>query len=338
MKPRPHGCAVPAGTFARAGPGEEVRGGLGSTGGGPVRAVVWHGAGDVRVEDVGEPALLEPTDALVRVTTSGLCAQDVDEVATGRRSPGDVLGHEVMGVVEEVGPGVAASRPGDRVVVLRRASGGQAEYVRVPSADDVLVQVPAGPPDDRFFYLCDLLPAAWRAVAAAMLPVGGCLVVVGLGVVGTMAATLARHRRAARVIGVDDVPGHLRRAQDRGIETVDMGGGHHRLLELVAERTAGRAPDAVIHAPGGLDLVGAMALVRPGGTVAVAPACGGTGSPSVSGGTTDLLGVLAGGDPFGVEELATYRLPLGQAPEAYAIAGRGRRGSAKVLFDPALAG
>jgi threonine dehydrogenase-like Zn-dependent dehydrogenase len=305
-----------------------------------VRAVVWRGAGDVRVEDVPEPRLVEPTDALVRVTTSGLCADDVDAYAIGRREPGDQLGHEVMGVVEDVGPEVAGLRPGDRVVVLLRVPGGQAECVRVPWADDVLVPVPPGPPDDRFFYLCDLLPAAWRAVTTAAVPEGGCLVVVGLGVVGTMAASLARHGRGARVIGVDDLPAHLRRADDRGIETVDASGGSgtDSLHDLVAERTGGRAPDAVIHAPGGADLVGAMALVRPGGTVAVASACGGSTPEAVTRCAEHLLAELADGDPIGVEELATYRLPLSQAPEAYAVAGRNRRGSVKVLFDPALAG
>lgn len=296
------------------------------------------GAGDVAVEEVVDPVLRAPTDALVRVTTSGLCADDVDSCAEGRSAPGDLLGHEVMGVVEEVGAAVTATRAGDRVVVLVRVSGGQAEYVRVPAADEVLLQVPAGPPDERFFHLCDVLPAAWRAVTAAALPVGGCLVVVGLGVVGTMAASLARHARAARVIGVDDLPAHLRRAWERGIETVDAVGAPDSLVDLVGERTAGRAPDAVIHAPGGSDLVGAMALVRPGGALAVAPACGSSGWSTLSRCSDDLFDVLTGGDPIGVEDLAAHRLPLAQAPQAYALVGRDRRGSGKVLFDPALAG
>ncbi|ALO97509.1 Glutathione-dependent aldehyde dehydrogenase [Streptomyces hygroscopicus subsp. limoneus] len=229
-----------------------------------MKAVTWQGKRDVRVEDVPDPRIEEPTDAVIRVTSTGLCGSDLHlyEVLTPFMSPGDVLGHEPMGIVQEVGSEVSGLRPGDRVVVPFQIAcghcfmcgtglptqcettqvtgegmgaaifgysrlygsvpGGQAEYLRVPQAQFGPIKVPEGPPDDRFVYLSDVLPTAWQAVEYAAVPPGGTLAVLGLGPIGDMACRIARARGAERVFGVDLVPERLARAQRRGVETYDL--------------------------------------------------------------------------------------------------------------------
>ncbi|MFE1438813.1 zinc-dependent alcohol dehydrogenase [Streptomyces sp. NPDC058739] len=229
-----------------------------------MKAVTWQGRRDVRVEEVPDPRIEEPTDAVVRITSTGLCGSDLHlyEVLTAFMTPGDILGHEPMGIVEEVGAGVPDLSAGDRVVVPFQIAcggcwmclnalptqcettqvtgegmgaalfgytrlygavpGGQAEYLRVPQAQFGPIKVPEGPPDDRFVYLSDVLPTAWQAVAYADVPPGGTLAVLGLGPIGDMACRIARVRGAERVFGVDLVPERLRRAKARGVETYDL--------------------------------------------------------------------------------------------------------------------
>ncbi|MFC9126308.1 zinc-dependent alcohol dehydrogenase [Streptomyces sp. NPDC057099] len=229
-----------------------------------MRAVTWQGKRDVRVEDVPDPTIQEPTDAVIRITSTGLCGSDLHlyEVLMPFMTPGDILGHEPMGIVEEVGAGVPDLQAGDRVVVPFQIAcgncwmcltglptqcettqvsgegmgaalfgytrlygavpGAQAEYLRVPQAQFGPIKVPEGPPDDRFVYLSDVLPTAWQAVAYADVPQGGSVAVLGLGPVGDMACRVARLRGAGRVFGVDLVPERLRRARARGVETYDL--------------------------------------------------------------------------------------------------------------------
>ncbi|WP_326756031.1 glutathione-dependent formaldehyde dehydrogenase [Streptomyces hirsutus] len=229
-----------------------------------MRAVTWQGKRDVRVEEVPDPRIEEPTDAVIRVTSTGLCGSDLHlyEVLTPFMTPGDILGHEPMGIVEEVGAAVPDLQAGDRVVVPFQIAcgncwmcltglptqcettqvsaegmgaalfgytrlygavpGGQAEYLRVPQAQYGPIKVPEGPPDDRFVYLSDVLPTAWQAVAYADIPEGGSIAVLGLGPIGDMACRIARLKGADRVFGVDLVPERLRRAQERGVETFDL--------------------------------------------------------------------------------------------------------------------
>jgi threonine dehydrogenase-like Zn-dependent dehydrogenase len=256
-----------------------------------MRAVTWQGKRDVRVEDVADPKLEEPTDAIVRITSSGICGSDLHlyEVLGPFLAKGDVLGHEPMGVVEEVGSEVTQIAPGDRVVVpftiacgqcwmcaqglqsqcettqvrdqgmgaalfgytrlYGQVPGGQAEYLRVPQAQAGPIKVPHGPPDDRFVYLSDVLPTAWQAVEYAAVPPGGSLVVLGLGPIGDMSARVALHRGVGRVIGVDLVPERLTRARSRGVEALDLT-AKGDLVETVRDLTDGRGPDAVIDAVG----------------------------------------------------------------------------------------
>jgi threonine dehydrogenase-like Zn-dependent dehydrogenase len=229
-----------------------------------MRAVVWHGRRDVRVETVPDPTITEPTDAIVRITSSGLCGSDLHlyEVMGPFMSPGDILGHEPMGVVEAVGSGVTHIAPGDRVVIpfniacgdcamcgaglqsqcettqvrehdkgaalfgytklYGQVAGGQAELLRVPQAHYGPIKVPEGPADDRFVYLSDVLPTAWQAVQYAAIPPGGSVVVLGLGPIGSMACRVAAHLGASKVIGVDLVPERLERARHHGADVVDL--------------------------------------------------------------------------------------------------------------------
>ncbi|MFI9353902.1 zinc-dependent alcohol dehydrogenase [Streptomyces lydicus] len=257
-----------------------------------MRALTWHGRRDVRIDTVPDPQIVDPTDVLVKITSTGICGSDLHlyEVMGPFLEPGDILGHEPMGVVEEVGPEVTALSPGDRVVVPFNVScgscwmcgqglhsqcettqvrehgmgaalfgytklygqvpGGQAEYLRVPFGNTLPVKVPHGPPDERFVYLSDVLPTAWQAVAYADVPPGGSVVVLGLGPIGDMAARIALHRGAEQVIGVDLVPERLGRARARGVHTLNVEELGSDLGDEVRRLTSGRGADAVIEAVG----------------------------------------------------------------------------------------
>jgi threonine dehydrogenase-like Zn-dependent dehydrogenase len=257
-----------------------------------MRAVTWHGKRDVRVDTVPDPTIQAPTDVVVRVTSTGICGSDLHlyEVLGPFLSEGDILGHEPMGIVEEVGSEVNALAPGDRVVVPFNVScgtcwmcvhglhsqcettqvhahgkgaalfgytklygqvpGGQAEYLRVPFGDTLPIKVPDGPPDDRFVYLSDVLPTAWQAVRYAAVPAGGSLAVLGLGPIGDMCTRVARHQGIENVIGIDLVPERLERVRARGVTVLDLTRHGRDLAENVRGLTGGRGPDAVIDAVG----------------------------------------------------------------------------------------
>ncbi|PZG57106.1 glutathione-dependent formaldehyde dehydrogenase [Spongiactinospora gelatinilytica] len=255
-----------------------------------MKAVTWHGKRDVRVEEVTDPAVKEPTDAVIKVTSTGICGSDLHlyEVLGPFMGEGDILGHEAMGIVEEVGADVRHISPGDRVVVPFNIScghcymcdrklyaqcettqnreynmgaalfgytklygevpGGQAEYLRVPQAQFGPIKVPQGPPDERFVYLSDVLPTAWQAVEFADVPEGGEVTVLGLGPIGQMCCRVARHR-GLRVIGVDGVPERLAMAQRHGVEIVDASAVDD-VPDAVRDLTAGRGTVSVIDAVG----------------------------------------------------------------------------------------
>jgi threonine dehydrogenase-like Zn-dependent dehydrogenase len=256
-----------------------------------VKALVWCGQRDVRCEEVDDPVIQEPTDAVIRVTSTGLCGSDLHlyEVLAPFMTPGDILGHEPMGIVEEVGSAVGNLRRGDRVVVPFQIScghcfmcdqqlytqcettqmrehgmgaqlfgytklygavpGGQAELLRVPHADFGPIKIESDAPDDRFVFLSDVLPTAWQAVEYADIPPGGSVAVLGLGPIGDMATRIAMHRGASTVIGVDLVPVRLDRARARGVEVLDLR-EHDDIAESIRALTDGRGPDAVIDAVG----------------------------------------------------------------------------------------
>ncbi|WP_439658470.1 zinc-dependent alcohol dehydrogenase [Lentzea sp. HUAS TT2] len=276
-----------------------------------MKAVTWHGKRDVRVETVPDPRILTPTDAVIRVTSTGICGSDLHlyEVLGPFMTEGDILGHEPMGVVEEVGAEVTSLKPGDRVVVPFNIScghcfmcerglqsqcettqvtdqgkgaallgytrlygqvpGGQAEYLRVPQAHYGPIKVPDGPPDDRFVYLSDVLPTAWQAVQYAEIPKGGSVVVFGLGPIGQMCARVAQHQGAGQVIGIDLVSDRLARAEARGATVLDTR-DHKNIGDAVRALTSGRGADAVIDAVG-MEAHGANAVRLAHNLVSVLP-------------------------------------------------------------------
>ena len=255
-----------------------------------MRALTWQGKEKVSVETVPDPVISQPTDAIIKVTSTAICGSDLHlySVLGPYLHQGDILGHEPMGIVEEVGAEVTHIKPGDRVVVPFNIScgscwmcsrglfaqcettqnreqgkgaslfgytelygsvpGGQAEYLRVPQAHFGPIKVPDGVPDERFLYLSDILPTAWQAVAYADVPEEGTLAVFGLGPVGQLCARIGVHQ-GRRVIGVDRVPERLELARKFGVETVDLS-EHDDVAEVVLELTGGRGADGVVDAVG----------------------------------------------------------------------------------------
>jgi len=193
-----------------------------------VKALTWHGRRDVRVDNVPDPRIEASTDAVIRVTSTAICGSDLHlyELFGPFLEPDDILGHEPMGIVEEVGPDVTNIAPGDRVVVPFNIScghcymcdrqlyaqcettqvhehntgaalfgytklygqvpGGQAEYLRVPQAQFGPVKVPHDMPDERFLFMSDVLPTAWQAVDYTDMQPGDSVAVLGLGPIGQM--------------------------------------------------------------------------------------------------------------------------------------------------------
>jgi threonine dehydrogenase-like Zn-dependent dehydrogenase len=393
-----------------------------------MKAVTFHGRRDVRVDRVEDPSIEEPTDAIVRVTSSGICGSDLHlyEVMAPFLDEGDVLGHEPMGIVEEVGEDVTQIEPGDRVVIpfniacgscymcerglhsqcettqvsdygkgaallgytklYGQVPGGQAELLRVPQAHFGPIKVPHGPPDERFVYLSDVLPTSWQAVEYAGIPAGGTVAVFGLGPIGQMCCRIALYRGAPEVFGLDLVDERLELASRHGVHTLDI-----RTLEDVGdalrELTDGRGPDSVIDAVGmeahgaplgklahtlagmlpnalaatmiekaGIDRLSvlhtAIDAVRRGGTISLSGVYGGAADPmpmmelfdkqiqlrmgqaNVKRWIPEIMPLLLDGDPLAVEDLATHRLPLDQAPHAYEIFQRKQDGAIKILLEP----
>jgi threonine dehydrogenase-like Zn-dependent dehydrogenase len=255
-----------------------------------MRAVTWQARRKVSVDTVPDPQIKEPTDAIIRVTSTNICGSDLHlyEVLGAFMSQGDILGHEAMGVVEEVGDQTGDLNIGDRVVIpfniscghcfmcdrglqsqcettqnrdqgtgaalfgysklYGEVAGGQAEYLRVPQAQYTHITVPDDGPDERYVYLSDVLPTAWQAVEYADVPDAGTLVVLGLGPIGSMACRIAAHRGNCRVIGVDLVPERLRRAQESGAQVIDL--NEHDAESVILDATDGRGTDSVIDAVG----------------------------------------------------------------------------------------
>jgi threonine dehydrogenase-like Zn-dependent dehydrogenase len=272
-----------------------------------MKAVVMHEVGSVRVEDREPPRLGGPDEAIVRVTCAGLCGSDLHIVSGRDRGcrPGTIMGHELVGIVEEVGAEVRL-RPGTRVVapftvncgacfycqrgltgrcVRSRGfgfvteeglglEGAQAEYVHVPLADTTLVPLPATKNDgsaleDReALFLGDILSTAHGCALGAGINAGDVVAVVGCGPVGLLCVQAAQLFAPAAVIAVDGV--EYRRERARGFGALPAGGADEA-AHLIGELTAGRGADAVLEAvgaPGALDL--AIRLARPGAAVSIA--------------------------------------------------------------------
>ncbi|HEY8471038.1 MAG TPA: glutathione-independent formaldehyde dehydrogenase [Natronosporangium sp.] len=259
-----------------------------------MKAVVYREPHRVEVATVDDPRIEDPTDVVIKVTTTAICGSDLHmyEGRTGAE-PGIVFGHENMGVVTEVGTGVASLAEGDRVSIPFNVAcgfcknclagntgfcltvnpgfaggaygyvsmgpylGGQAEYLRVPFADFNCLKLPPGTEHENdFAMLADIFPTGYHAAELAQVSPGETVVVMGAGPVGLMAAYSSLLRGAAKVFAVDKVPSRLRLAERIGAIPIDF--SQADAAEQVKDATGGEGADK------GIDAVGYQATVPAG--------------------------------------------------------------------------
>ncbi|HEY2398059.1 MAG TPA: alcohol dehydrogenase catalytic domain-containing protein [Solirubrobacteraceae bacterium] len=263
-----------------------------------MRAVTFQAPGEVRVDDVPEPVLLDPADAIVRIEASGVCGSDL-HIYHGRVQiePGFTIGHEYVGTVIAAGERVTELRVGDRVLgcfqtacghcffcrrgwfhkcdtsrtfghgaALGSLPGTQAEQALVPNAELVLRRIPEGMSDDVALFAGDVMGTGYHAVVESGLRPGDVAAVLGLGPVGLCAVQAARAVGASSVIAVDTVAERLSMAESFGAIPVHLTEGDPRAV--AREATGGRGVDVCVDAvgdPRALEL--ALRLTRKCGTV-----------------------------------------------------------------------
>ena len=265
-----------------------------------MRAVVYREPGRVEVADVPDPELEDPSDAIVRVTRSAICGSDLHFFhGKAPLEPGDVIGHEAVGVVERAGSDVSSVTPGQRVVVAFNIAcgecwfcrneqtalcedfrnlgagifggglaGTQAELVRVPNADVNLLAVPELVEDEAALFVGDVLTTGLYAAGIAGIRAGDTVAVVGAGPVGYFAIQSARLLDPAAVVAIDLEPDRLALAEKAG--AVPLNPTKQNPQTALAERTDGRGADVVIEAVGGPEAFEtALKIVRRGGIVVV---------------------------------------------------------------------
>lgn len=255
-----------------------------------MRAAVFHGVGDVRLEKVKDPELKDDTDAIVKITRSAICGTDLHMIrgTMAGMKPGTVLGHEGVGVVEDVGKQVRNFREGDRVVIPSTIACGtclpcrggffsqcdkanpngpaagtaffggpaqtgpfdglQAERQRIPYAHVGLVKLPDQVSDDQAILLSDIFPTGYFGADLAQVRPGSSVAVLGCGPVGQFAIASALMMGASRVLAVDTIPDRLEAARRQGAECIDFGADDPVLA--VQELTGGAGVDCVIDAVG----------------------------------------------------------------------------------------
>jgi threonine dehydrogenase-like Zn-dependent dehydrogenase len=255
-----------------------------------MKAVIYRGVGNVALEDVPEPKIQKPTDAIVRVTSSAICGTDLHFVRgtfPGMKE-GRILGHEAVGIVEEVGNSVRNLRKGDRIVVPStvgcgscvycragyhsqcnvanpngpsagtvffggpEAAGGldglQAEFARIPYAGATLVRLPEEITDDQAVLMSDILPTSYMAAVMAEITPSDTVAIFGCGPVGLFAIACAQHLGAGRVFAIDNVPSRLEMARDHGAEIINF--DREDPIAVLKDLTNGSGPDRTIDAVG----------------------------------------------------------------------------------------
>ena len=258
-----------------------------------MRATTIHAAGDIRFGEVADPTIQAPTDAIVKVTAGCICGSDLWPYrGENPIEAGSTIGHECVGVVEEVGAGVTSFRPGDFVVVpfdhcdntcahcqvgmqsactnLGMTDSGQGEYVRVTQAEGSLVKTD-GMPDaaliPSLLALSDVMPTGWHAAVAAGVRKGSTVVVVGDGAVGLCGVLAAHIMGAEKVIAMSRHEPRQKIATAFGATHIVASRGKEG-AEAVKEITAGIGADAVLECVGTDQSMGtAFAVARPGATV-----------------------------------------------------------------------
>lgn len=255
-----------------------------------MKALVWHGEGDIRLDNVADPSIQDPNDAIVRITRTAICGTDLHFVrgTMAGMQEGTILGHEAVGVVEEVGAAVRGLSPGDRVLVCSTMSCGvcrycrmgqtaqcdvanpngpqagtcffggpsptgpvdglQAEYARIPWASNTLIPLPGNVDDDRAIMLSDIYPTAWFGAELAGIRRGDTVAVYGAGIVGQLSIAAAYRQGAGRVWAVDGVQSRLAQALGQNAEVIDFNAEDP--VEALMDATMGVGVDAVIDAVG----------------------------------------------------------------------------------------
>ncbi len=258
-----------------------------------MRATTIHGAGDIRVEEVPDPVIKKPTDAIIKVTAGCICGSDLWPYrGENPIRPGSTIGHECIGVVEEVGSDVASFKAGDFVVVpfchcdntcahclagaqsacvnLGMTSSGQAEYARVVQADGSLVSTNGVPDDDlvaSILALSDVMPTGWHAAVAAGVKAGDTVVVVGDGAVGLCGVLAASVLGAEKIIAMSRHEPRQAIARAFGATHVVAARGKEGVAEVM-EISGGIGVDAALECVGTNDaMTTAINVTRPGGGV-----------------------------------------------------------------------
>ena len=255
-----------------------------------MKAVVFRGIGDIRLEDVKEPKIQKPTDAIVRLTASAICGTDLHAIrgTLPGMKPGTILGHEGVGIVEEVGRAVRNFKPGDRVVIPSTIACGNCSYcragyyaqcdkanpngpdagtaflrrpakqrpfrrttgdfARIPFANVGLVKVPDEVTDDQAIPISDIVPTAWMAAEFAEICPGNTVAVFGCGPVGQFVIASAKLMNVGRIFAIDTIPSRLEMAQEKGAEIINF--DNEDPVEAIKEFTDGIGVDRVIDAVG----------------------------------------------------------------------------------------
>jgi threonine dehydrogenase-like Zn-dependent dehydrogenase len=255
-----------------------------------MKAVVFHAVGDIRVEDVPAPKIEQPTDAIVHLSASAICGTDLHMVrgSLPGMKPGTILGHEGVGVVEEVGRDVRNLKPGDRVVIPSTIACGfcsycrsgyyaqcdnanpngklagtsffggpqqtgpfnglQAERARIPYANTGLVKLPVEVTDDQAILLSDIFPTAYFGAELAEIKPGDTVVIFGCGPVGQFCIVSAKLLGAGRILAVDTVPDRLEMARAQGAEVIDFNAEDP--VETIRRLTGGIGADRALDAVG----------------------------------------------------------------------------------------
>ena len=264
-----------------------------------MKALVYHGPGRRALEEVPKPTIMAPTDVIVKLTTTTICGSDlhilkgdVPAVTDGR-----ILGHEGVGVIDEVGDAVIGFQVGDRVIISCISScgkcenckksmyshclngggwilghlidGTQAEYVRVPFADNSTYKVPDGVTDEQMIVLADILPTAYEVgvLNGAVRP-GDVVAIIGAGPIGLAAIMTAQLFSPSHIVAIDLADSRLEAARKFGADTV-VNNGRDDPAAVIADLTGGLGADVTMEAVGlPQTFEQAVRLVRPGGHVA----------------------------------------------------------------------
>lgn len=346
-----------------------------------MKAVVYGGKGNISLQERPKPVLLNEGDAIVRVTLSSICSSDLHILhgSVPRAVSGVVLGHEMVGVVETVGPGVKSVAPGDRVTVNVetfcghcffcergfvnnctdadggwalgcRIDGGQAEYVRVPFADNGLNRIPEGVSDEQALFVGDILATGYWGAQIGEICKGDTVVVLGAGPTGLCTLLCAALYEPAHLICADISEERLDFARRMGAGDFFLNPRTQDVWELVRSLTGGRGADVVLEAAGGKDTFQtAWKLARPNGIVCVIalyeedqilplPRMYGKNLTFKTGGVDasccrEILSLIAD-KKLDTTPLITHRFPLSRAMEAYDLFREKADGVMKIALYP----